>query len=303
MNASLLRSLSAPLLAALLLTPQGCAPPRATPARLAYLNAEHKALQFRLAQARATARQDERVVTMKRSTIERARRLDAGELSDEGAFLSLHHNLLDNLLSAVLPLALERDDLRFAFDKYELELTPGGIFANLSYAASGKALRRYTERAVRGSLRVRLELQRDETSGALRLHATPQLLKVDDRDYQAARYLQERYQPQSFAGVIPDLPVPIGLPPVVRWEKRGQRIDVRYDPTQALILPKRLLLPLQLDISEAPPQPEPPAGDMPDPGAAPAPADGQPPAIPVGNLPSSAQPATVIPVGRTPTSR
>jgi len=285
-----------------LLAAAGCAPPKATPARLSYLNAERKALRYRLEQAQATARQDERVVSMKRATIERARRLDAGDLSDEGAFLSLHHDLIDNLIEAVLPLTWEPGEVRFVFDKHTLELTPGGIFANLSYATSGKPLRRYTERAVGGSLRVRLDLRRDPASGALSLHPTPQLLKVDDRDYQAARYLQERYQPDSFAGVVPDLPVPMGLPPEIRWQGRGQRIAVRYDPAQALLLPKRVLLPLQLEMSEAPPQPVAPASPPPPaPGTQP-PAASEPPAIPVGNVPTGAPTPTVIPVGRTPSS-
>ncbi len=252
----------------------GCAPKPSSQARLRYLETEKKALLYRLESLRSTEQQDLRITELKRQAIARAERIDATALSGDGDFLTLHESLFTDLIDALMPFTWEHEGHRFTFRSRELRLSPEGVLLQLGYRVEGPSLAGQGDKPPEGKLRCRVVVQPD-AEGGLWLHFEPELLSVDERYHRLERVLLERFPPQTFAGVMPDLALPLGLPQALTWQGRTLPLKMQFDPAQMIVLPERVLIPFAYS-------PGPPQG----PAAAPTP------------IPDPDR--SVIPVGRSP---
>ena len=250
------------LLAPLLLLLCACGGARSE-AKLQYAQTERKAARYRLSNLKATAEQDQRRLELKRAAIQRAGHIDATAFSGKGAFISLNKAFFSSLLESLLPFDFEKDGFRFRFTKQRLDLSPEGILVQLGYKVQADAFKRHADQAPEGHLRCRLSVLRN-AKGDLLVHITPELLQVEDRYYRAARTLQDLFKPQAFTGFLPDLPLPLVLPNEIVWEDRTQMIDMRFDPSQMLVMSERVLMPFSFTVTGAPRRsPEPTAREKP----------------------------------------
>lgn len=276
----LLPTLLLPTLLLLLPGPALAEPAAASSAaRVQYLEAEQKALRYRLEGLEAAAAEDQRMRELERDMLEQIALFEQTGLSGKGDFLVLDRAYFGALLDSLLPLAWEAEGFRFQFTRSELKLEPAGIFASLHYEVSGPELKQAEdELPPAGRLRCRFEIT--QSAGVLSLHLLPLDLQVDDRSYKAARLLQTRFPATRFAGLLPVLPVPVALPGELSWQGRKQAIEAKLDPARRIILPDQVLLPFELKIVGAPQQASQP---LPAPAAsAPVPAK-----IPVGLTPDT----------------
>jgi len=256
------------VLGALLLA-GGCATP-ADPARLEGLESTRRALDYRLQSMKSASLNDLRIRDMKRAALERAERLDQQALGGQEAFVAFSRSYLTSLFEAVLPFGFAKDGFRFAFSRSELELVPEGVRLKLQYTVEADLLRGTSDRPPEGQLVCRVTVERGPSpAGELLLQVEPELLEVDDRYYRAARVLQEKLTPASFTGLLPALPLPLGLPRELQWEGRRQQVEVGFDPARLLVLPDRIVLPFSLGFRPGAPVTPPAPGSAAPPPAPP----------------------------------